>query len=284
MGKFLGYRCSLCGTEYLPGQVTYTCPKDGGNLDIALDTEAIKKKFHYEDITSRDEPSLWRYAPLLPVFVPKGEATPLHLAGWTPVFKLPRLAEKLGLDHLWLKDESRNPSASFKDRASAIVVARAQELKSEIIVTASTGNAGAAYLDERVAELPTPKPRKALPTKKTAMLVLRHNTHILLEKRPEKGIWGGLLSLPEIALDADISQVIQANFKTDIASHLPLAAFTHAFTHFKLDIHPHVVEIAHSPKNLPEKYYWLTLESAMQAAIPTPIRYILQILNDQMGH
>lgn len=144
MGKFLGYRCSLCGTEYLPGQVTYTCPKDGGNLDIALDTEAIKKKFHYEDITSRDEPSLWRYAPLLPVFVPKGEATPLHLAGWTPVFKLPRLAEKLGLDHLWLKDELRNPSASFKDRASAIVVARAQELKSEIIVTASTGNAGAA--------------------------------------------------------------------------------------------------------------------------------------------
>ncbi len=144
MGKFLGYRCSICGTEYLPGQVTYTCPKDGGNLDIELDTEAIKKKYHYEDITSRDEPSLWRYAPLLPVHVPKGESTPLHLAGWTPVFKLPRLAKKLGLDHLWLKDESRNPSASFKDRASAIVVARAQELKSEIIVTASTGNAGAA--------------------------------------------------------------------------------------------------------------------------------------------
>jgi threonine synthase len=144
MGKFLGYRCSLCGTEYLPGQVTYTCPKDGGNLDIELDTEAIQKKYHYEDITSRDETSLWRYAPLLPVHVPKGEATPLHLTGWTPVFKMPRLAEKLGLDHLWLKDESRNPSASFKDRASAIVVARAQELKSEIIVTASTGNAGAA--------------------------------------------------------------------------------------------------------------------------------------------
>ncbi len=144
MSKFTGYRCSLCGTEYLPGQVMYTCPKDGGNLDIELDYEAIRKKYHYEDLTSRDEPSLWRYAPLLPVHVPKGEATPLHLAGWTPVFKLPRLAQKLGLDHLWLKDESRNPSASFKDRASAIVVARAQELKSEIIVTASTGNAGAA--------------------------------------------------------------------------------------------------------------------------------------------
>jgi threonine synthase len=144
MSKFTGYRCSLCGTEYLPGQVTYTCPKDGGNLDIELDYKNIKKKYHPEDITSRRDFSLWRYEPLLPVGIPKGEATPLHLAGWTPVFKLPRLAKKLGLKHLWLKDESRNPSASFKDRASAILVARAQEIKAEIVVTASTGNAGAA--------------------------------------------------------------------------------------------------------------------------------------------
>lgn len=144
MNKFTGYRCSLCGTEYLPGQVTYTCPHDGGNLDIALDYDTLRKKFQPEDITSRTDFSLWRYEPLLPVNEPKGEATPLHLAGWTPVFKLSRLAEKLGLKHLWLKDESRNPSASFKDRASAIVVARAQEINAEIVVTASTGNAGAA--------------------------------------------------------------------------------------------------------------------------------------------
>jgi len=144
MSKFIGYRCSLCGTEYLPGQVTYTCPRDGGNLDIEMDYESIGRKYHYEDITSRDDYSLWRYEPLLPVSEPKGESTPLHLAGWTPVFKLPRLAEKLGLKHLWLKDESRNPSASFKDRASAILVARAQEIKAEVVVTASTGNAGAA--------------------------------------------------------------------------------------------------------------------------------------------
>jgi threonine synthase len=74
----------------------------------------------------------------------KGHDTPLHAAGWTPVFKMDRLAEKLGLQWLWLKDESRNPTASFKDRASAIVVARAQEIKAEVVVTASTGNAGAA--------------------------------------------------------------------------------------------------------------------------------------------
>lgn len=144
MSKFTGYKCSLCGTEYLPGQVAYTCPKDGGNLDVILDYESIKKKFQPEDVISRKDASLWRYLPLLPVSEPGGDSTPLHAAGWTPVFALPRLADKLGLKHLWLKDESRNPTASFKDRASAIVVTRARELKSEIVVTASTGNAGAA--------------------------------------------------------------------------------------------------------------------------------------------
>lgn len=144
MNKFTGYKCSICGSEYLPGQVTYTCPKDGGNLDVALEYETIKKKFHPEDITSRTETSLWKYLPLLPVNEPAGNSTPLHAAGWTPVFALPRLAEKLHLKHLWLKDESRNPTASFKDRASAIVVTRAREIRSEVVVTASTGNAGAA--------------------------------------------------------------------------------------------------------------------------------------------
>jgi threonine synthase len=144
MDKFIGYRCSLCNAEYLPGQVTYTCPKDGGNLDVVLDYDALRQKFQPEDLTCRCEDSLWRYLPLLPVPDPGGEGTPLRAAGWTPVFSLSRLAEKLRLRNLWLKDESRNPTASFKDRASAVVVARAREIGVEVIVTASTGNAGAA--------------------------------------------------------------------------------------------------------------------------------------------
>ncbi len=144
MNKFLGYRCSLCGTEYSPTEITYTCPKDGGNLDVVLDYEALKTKYTPEDILSRTDMSLWRYLPLLPVAMPEGDMTPLHAVGGTPVFKLTRLTEKLGLQNVWLKDESKNPTASFKDRASAIVVARAQELEAEIVVTASTGNAGAA--------------------------------------------------------------------------------------------------------------------------------------------
>src|SRR5450759_4599845 len=144
MANFIGYRCSLCNAEYLPGQVTYTCPKDGGNLDVVLDYDAIRQKFQPEDLTCRAEDSLWRYLPLLPVPDPGGEGTPIRAAGWTPVFTLTRLAEKLGLEHVWLKDESRNPTASFKDRASAVVVARAREIDASVVVTASTGNAGAA--------------------------------------------------------------------------------------------------------------------------------------------
>src|SRR5688500_7334626 len=144
MNKFVGYRCSLCGEEYSPVEVTYTCPKDGGNLDVVLDYDAIKNNYQPEDLLSRTNPSLWRFLPLLPVAEPEGEATPLHVAGGTPVFRLSSLAEKLGLQNLWLKDESYNPTASFKDRASAVVVARAREIGAEVVVTASTGNAGAA--------------------------------------------------------------------------------------------------------------------------------------------
>ena len=144
MSEFLGYRCSLCNKEYTPDEVTYTCPADGGNLDVVLDYAAIQKKYRVEDITCRTEPSLWRYLPLLPVADPGGEGTPLRMAGWTPTYRPERLAKQLGLRHLWVKDEGRNPTASFKDRASAVVIARARQTGAEVVVTASTGNAGAA--------------------------------------------------------------------------------------------------------------------------------------------
>ena len=142
--KFVGYLCSVCGKEYGVDEATYVCPDDGGNLDVILDYEGINKQYKIADITSSREESLWRYLPLLPVSDPGGQATPLHAAGWTPTFAPIPLAEQLGLKQLWIKDESRNPTASFKDRASAIMVARGREIGAEVIVTASTGNAGAA--------------------------------------------------------------------------------------------------------------------------------------------
>jgi threonine synthase len=142
--KFIGYQCSLCGAEYVPGEVTYVCPMDGGNLDVHLDYDHIRNSQAQKDILTSTEPSLWRYMPLLPVGDPGGIGTPLRAAGHTPVFSPARLAEEIGLRQLWVKDESRNPTASFKDRASALVVVRAQQIGAEVVVTASTGNAGAA--------------------------------------------------------------------------------------------------------------------------------------------
>ncbi|MFL7813418.1 MAG: threonine synthase [Anaerolineales bacterium] len=143
MGSYLGYRCSICGKTYQPDEVTYTCPADGGILDVLLDYESLKGK-HPRELILEGEESLWRYFPLIPVSSLIGEGTTLRAAGWTPTFSPPQLREKLGLKQLWVKDESGNPTASFKDRASAILVARAQEIGAEVIVTASTGNAGAA--------------------------------------------------------------------------------------------------------------------------------------------
>jgi threonine synthase len=142
--KFSHYICSLCSAEYDPGEVTYTCPKDGGNLDVVLDYQALKGQFSPDHFMPLPEASLWRYLNLLPVHDPGGKNTPLRRAGWTPVYKPTRLEKKLGLKNLWIKDESPNPTASFKDRASAIVVARAAEIGADVIVAASTGNAGAA--------------------------------------------------------------------------------------------------------------------------------------------
>ncbi len=142
--SFTGYRCSLCSREYGPDDVMYTCPQDGGNLDVVLDPGTILQDYEIDDILTSNDFSLWRYLPLLPVTDPGGAGTPLRAAGWTPAYHSPLLMKRLGMRSLWVKDESRNPTGSFKDRASAVVVARAREIGAEVIVTASTGNAGAA--------------------------------------------------------------------------------------------------------------------------------------------
>src|SRR5688572_11969057 len=146
MTPFLGYRCSLCGEDYAPGQVDYVCPKHGdlGNLDVVLDLPAINAATSPQRLSEARDTSLWRYLPLLPVADPGYHATPLGAAGGTPLYRAERLGAALGLRNLLVKDDGRNPTASFKDRASAVVVARAREIGADVIVTASTGNAGAA--------------------------------------------------------------------------------------------------------------------------------------------
>ena len=136
--------CSVCGKRYQPDQVMYSCPEDNGNLDIVPDYASLADQVSPHDILDSKEASIWRYVSLLPVEDPGFEHTALHQVGWTPIYKPELLARELGLKNLFIKDESRNPSASFKDRASAVVMAHARQIEVKAVVAASTGNAGAA--------------------------------------------------------------------------------------------------------------------------------------------
>lgn len=137
-------RCLICGRTYTPSEVQYICPEHGqeGILDVIYDYDALRYDLNREMIQASRDFSIWRYRPLLPI-APDAAAPPLQV-GWTPLYPAPRLAETLGLHHLWIKDDGRNPTASFKDRASAVAVVKAQEQGAEIVTTASTGNAAAA--------------------------------------------------------------------------------------------------------------------------------------------
>lgn len=138
------YSCSVCGAEFSEAEIQYVCPRDGGNLTVHLDFESGAEKPDPNSILESREQSIWRYLPLLPVQDPGLQNTPLRQVGCTPVYQPAALQKELGLRQLWIKDESRNPSASFKDRASALVTARMKMINQEVVVAASTGNAGAA--------------------------------------------------------------------------------------------------------------------------------------------
>jgi threonine synthase len=150
MDHVLGLKCTICGAEYAAGQVEYVCPDHGddGILDVVYDYDLIAQRVTPEQLASDPTRSMWRYLPLLPVDPETTRqliaGTVLASVGWTPLYPAPRLASDLGLEHLWVKDDARQPTASFKDRASAIAVVKTRELGYDMVTTASTGNAAAA--------------------------------------------------------------------------------------------------------------------------------------------
>lgn len=150
MSSVLALRCTICGAGYGVDEVDYVCPHHGndGILDVVYDYDRIRKEVSPRHLTTGPERAIWRYLPLLPVDPEVArrlaEGTVLGSVGWTPLYPAPRLAQGLGLQHLWVKDDSRQPTASLKDRASSIAVVKAQERGAEVVTTASTGNAAAA--------------------------------------------------------------------------------------------------------------------------------------------
>ncbi len=145
MGEIKLLRCVSCGREYLPGEVQYTCPQCGdllGTLDVVYDYEVIREKLTKENLAVNRDFSLWRYLPLLPV--EGGDyIQPLH-SGWTPLTKFPQLEARLGLRQLWIKNDTRNPTGSLKDRASSIAIVKALENGAQVVTAASSGNAGSS--------------------------------------------------------------------------------------------------------------------------------------------
>jgi threonine synthase len=137
-----GLKCvrSGCGATHSLEEATYTCPKCGANLQVTYDYDRIKETWKRDSLAGNPDLTMWRYMPLYPVQSPIA-SPPI---GWSPLFEATRLQEQLGLQSLYIKDDGRNPSASFKDRASAIALVRAQEMGFDLVTGASTGNAASS--------------------------------------------------------------------------------------------------------------------------------------------
>lgn len=133
---FSNLKCRECGRLY-PKEAIHICEFDFGPLEAAYDYDLIAKHLNREVIASRPQ-TMWRYRELLPI---DGEPTVGQQVGFTPLVRADRLAAKLGVDELYIKNDTVNyPTLSFKDRVVSVALSRARELGFEIVACASTGN------------------------------------------------------------------------------------------------------------------------------------------------
>lgn len=142
-----------------------------------------------------------------------------------------------------------------------------------------------ALAENRIEELPAKKTKKLTPTRKTVMLVLLSEEKVLLEKRPEIGIWGGLLSLPECELPEDASdeEIADLSRLKSVASAFGqtssfqfLEPFTHVFSHFRLQITPCLVGLdSRQVRVEEEKYVWYDMNRLDEAPLPAPVKKLL---------
>ncbi len=147
MKNVIHAKCVKCGRIYeaTPNLTNCEC---GGILDIVYDYDHIKANLTKEKLAARPF-TMWRYRELLPVEESTPD-TPLRV-GWSPLYEADRLGELLGVKKLWIKDDGQNPTASLKDRASAMAVAKAKEASAKIIACSSTGNAASSLAGNAAA-------------------------------------------------------------------------------------------------------------------------------------
>lgn len=137
-----GLKCHQCNWLVPADPFSYTCPKCGKNLDFIYDYDRIAASCAPPSLNEDHDASMWRYLPLLPVKnAPENKS--LRVGG-TPLVDFPSIAKMTGIAEFQIKDDTRNPSGSLKDRASELAIQHARELGQHKIIAASTGNAGSS--------------------------------------------------------------------------------------------------------------------------------------------
>ncbi len=150
-GHVVGLRCISCGHTYEPTPTALTCPAcgDSGILDVVYDYDRVRLDLTRDSLASDRNLSMWRYLPLLPIN--PSTPRPNLRVGWTPFYRADRFAEAIGLETVYVKDDGQNPTASLKDRASAVGVVKAIEAGATTVACASTGNAGSSLAGNATA-------------------------------------------------------------------------------------------------------------------------------------
>lgn len=139
-------KCVSCYNKYQPDELDYTCPNCGpllGTLEVIYDYNAVGGELTRDALARNLRTDHWRYLPLLPINHP--DFIPSLAVGWTPVYRASNLEKKWHLKSIWIKDDGRNPTASFKDRASSVAVVKALEKGATTVTAASTGNAASSW-------------------------------------------------------------------------------------------------------------------------------------------
>ncbi|MCV2401672.1 A/G-specific adenine glycosylase [Marinomonas sp. C2222] len=132
-------------------------------------------------------------------------------------------------------------------------------------------------------QYPIKKPKKAAkPERSVQLLVLRNSQQqILLEKRPQTGIWGGLWSLPELSSDESIIMHVEQRFALPVSAVMPLSSFRHTFSHYHLDISPSSVQVGETHQVMESsKYQWFDYQDALSLGLPAPVRSIFESLTE----
>jgi A/G-specific adenine glycosylase len=182
---------------------------------------------------------------------------------------------------LWRIAEARLPSQGIEAYAQglmdlgAAVCTRAKPRCAECPAASDC----VALRDGRTDTLPSPRPGKPLPQRAVRVLLLERAGELLLEKRPATGVWGGLWSLPELPLEADIVAACRQRFGATVAAGDSLPPIEHGFTHYRLTLHPQHIAVRRWPARAEEPgLLWVGRADAIAAALPAPIRKLLRAL------